>query len=69
MNYPKEIWVDTDLVGDDEPHENWQKYVLVEEYVVPKKWCAYCGKWGNHTSGSCEKLKRDTRINNYVQEP
>jgi len=18
-----------------------------------KKWCAWCGKWGNHSSGSC----------------
>ncbi len=41
MNYPKEIWVDTDLVGDDEPHENWQKYVLVGEPVVTSKNGAY----------------------------
>jgi len=25
------------------------------------QWCAYCGEWGNHTSGGCKILKRDTR--------
>lgn len=32
MNYPKQIWADTDLVCDDEPHENWQKYYR-EDFV------------------------------------
>jgi len=22
-----------------------------------KKWCAWCGKWGDHTSGCCPDLK------------
>ena len=21
-----------------------------------RKWCAWCGKWGNHTSGGCDDL-------------
>lgn len=28
--YPEEIWADTDLVGDTEPHEGWQRYVKYE---------------------------------------
>ena len=37
MNYPEEIWVDTDLVGDDKLHATWQKYRKVEDVpVVPK---------------------------------
>lgn len=22
------------------------------------QWCAWCGKWGNHTSGGCPDLKK-----------
>lgn len=28
------------------------------ETVTGKKWCAWCGVWGDHTSGSCEDLRR-----------
>lgn len=24
-----------------------------------KKWCAWCGAWGNHTSGICDALRRN----------
>jgi hypothetical protein len=41
MNYPKEIWADTDLVCSDEHHEGWQKYQRVD---APK--CQHCGGTG-----------------------
>jgi hypothetical protein len=22
------------------------------------QWCAFCGIWGNHTSGTCKKISR-----------
>ena len=34
MNYPHEIWADTDLVCDDKPHDGWQKYRIVDD--VPR---------------------------------
>lgn len=34
---------------------NWDKIKWGE------KWCAYCGKFGNHTSGTCKELKRDSK--------
>lgn len=37
--YPDEIWVDTDLVGDTEPHEGWQRY-MKEDYERPGGECA-----------------------------
>lgn len=36
MNYPEEIWADTDLVCSDEPHEGWQKYRRVNEPKTAK---------------------------------
>lgn len=24
-------------------------------------WCAWCGKFGNHTSGNCKSLKKSTQ--------
>jgi len=34
---------------------NWNKT------LDTKQWCAWCGKWGNHTSGSCSDLKKQTK--------
>ena len=31
MNYPEIIYVDTDLVGQEEPKSGWQKYRRVDE--------------------------------------
>ena len=33
---------------------NWHKTTQ----TTKKKWCPACGKWGNHTSGSCPTLKK-----------
>ena len=33
MNYPKEIWADTDLVCSDEPKESHEKYIRAEEHT------------------------------------
>lgn len=27
-----------------------------------KKWCAWCGKWGDHTSGCCPDLKAQSEL-------
>ena len=35
MNYPDEIWADTDLVCSAEPHDGWQKYQRVDEPSPP----------------------------------
>lgn len=37
MNYPNEIWADTDLVCDDHSHEGWQRYKKVDEPETPHK--------------------------------
>ena len=40
---------------------NW--YKNFDSINWGKKWCAWCGKWGDHTSGSCEDLKAKTKNN------
>lgn len=33
MNYPKEIWADTDLVCSEEPSESKERYVRADEHT------------------------------------
>ena len=39
------------------------KGINVSKYDYQKVWCAFCGKWGDHTSGGCKSLKKQLRIN------
>lgn len=32
-----------------------------------KKWCAWCGAWGDHTSGSCPDLCQPTPVENQTE--
>ena len=40
-------------------YKNW--YSNFNKISWNKKWCAWCGKWSNHTSGSCENLKKHVK--------
>jgi len=58
MNYPEAIWCDTDLVGDDKPHDGWQKYGR-----LPKQPNDY-----GVNSGSMVRKEIHTVIRRYSQE-
>jgi hypothetical protein len=30
--------------------------------MANRNWCAWCAAWGDHTSGSCKELARDSRV-------
>ena len=54
----KEIKGNSAGKGSSRRQENFGK--LQENWSQIKwgnQWCAYCGIWGNHTSGTCKKLK------------
>jgi hypothetical protein len=31
----------------------------MSDTTTEKKWCAYCGAWGDHQSGYCVQMLRD----------
>ncbi len=39
--------------------KNW--YANYDGINWHNKWCAYCGLWTDHTSGSCKKLKSEMK--------
>ena len=40
-------------------------YAHYDSIEWSKKWCAWCGKWGTHTSGSCSDLKKHLKNKKY----
>ncbi|TRO56187.1 hypothetical protein E2P64_06215 [Candidatus Bathyarchaeota archaeon] len=41
-------------------YHNWYANFDQINWHRKDKWCAWCGKWGNHTSGSCKDLAKAT---------
>jgi len=39
------------------------KSIDFSKHNFQKVWCAFCGVWGNHTSGGCEDLKKQLKNN------
>ena len=33
-----------------------------QQQACSHAWCAWCGKWGDHTSGGCKSLALDSRV-------